>query len=79
MHQSFVVGAILLAGLGVAGDRIAAQQDSNVPDIEGAWVRLDTAGAGSFGGFAPRHVQRAREDKDLAEKRAIRVPVAHNG
>src|ERR1044071_4354728 len=50
MRHSFVAGAILLAGIGVAGDRIAAQQDANVPDIEGAWVRLDTAGAGSFGG-----------------------------
>ena len=26
-----------------------AQQSANVPDIEGAWVRLDTVGAGSFG------------------------------
>jgi hypothetical protein len=40
--------AVVIAAVGIAGDHIDAQQ-ANVPDIEGAWVRLDTVGAGSFG------------------------------
>jgi hypothetical protein len=40
--------AVVIAGVGIADDHIRAQQ-SNAPDIEGTWVRLDTVGAGSFG------------------------------
>jgi hypothetical protein len=43
-----VLIAVVVAAVGIAGDHIDAQQP-NVPDIEGAWVRLDTVGAGSFG------------------------------
>jgi hypothetical protein len=47
MRHAFLI-AVVVAGLATADDHIRAQQPS-VPDIEGAWVRLDTVGAGSFG------------------------------
>src|SRR5947207_1728290 len=47
MRHCFLI-AVVIAGIGIAGDHIRAQQ-SSVPDIEGTWVRLDTGGAGSFG------------------------------
>jgi len=47
MRHSFLI-AVVVAGLAIADDHIRAQQ-SSVADIEGAWVRLDTVGAGSFG------------------------------
>ena len=47
MRHSFPI-AIVIAAVGIASDHVRAQQ-SNLPDIEGTWVRLDTVGAGSFG------------------------------
>jgi hypothetical protein len=44
-----VIVATLTAMLFSAGGFARAQQTTGVPDIEGAWVRLDTVGAGSFG------------------------------
>jgi hypothetical protein len=48
MRYRSVIAAVLIAAVGITADRTRAQQ-SNVPDIEGTWVRLDTVGAGSFG------------------------------
>jgi hypothetical protein len=45
-----VVVAVVIAGAVVSVR--AGQTASEVPDLEGGWVRLDTAGSGSFGGLA---------------------------
>jgi hypothetical protein len=43
------IAAISALSVFTIGGFVRAQQPGTVPDIEGAWVRLDTVGAGSFG------------------------------
>lgn len=49
MHYRFRIAAVVMAAIGMTGGHVRAQREGSAPDIEGAWVRLDTAGAGSFG------------------------------
>jgi len=55
--RAALVVFVLSAAFVCAGGTVAAQQATGVavPDLSGGWLRLDTAGSGSFGGTAEKY------------------------